>query len=427
MYRQIVLQLQEWKNQEKRKPLIINGARQVGKSWIVKKFGEENYEGQVHIINFEKQRDIHAIFDADFNIKRIILELELILNITISQSKDLIFFDEIQSCEKALASLRYFYEDMPELHLITAGSLLDFEFRNIPYPVGRVQTLNMYPMTFYEFLIAQGKDRLAEILKDHKAHLSEVIQKKIYSELQLYFVVGGMPECVSEFVAHQKFEKIHQLQDELNYSFSKDFKKYNPTVNSGCLHDIITNSTRLIGSQIIYTKLSNAFSGPTIKKGVQVLTTARILNKANNVSVSGLPLSVSEKRFKLYHLDIGLLLRNSKLRYEEHFIAKNLVASFKGALAEQFVAQEITAHQNDPLYYWSNTNPGTSGEVDFVIVREGNIIPIEVKSGKSGSLKSLHYLMDQNKHISKAIVLSQAQQGAIDKIDFIPLFFAGHI
>ena len=427
MHREIIHQLQNWKSQKKRKPLIINGARQVGKSWIVKYFGEKFYSGNIHIINFEKRRNIHSIFDVDFDVNRILSELELLLNITFNKKEDLIFFDEIQTCPSALVALRYFYEDAPDVHLIAAGSLLDFEFRNIPYPVGRVQTLNMHPMTFYEFLVAKGKDKIAALLKSPDSPTSPTIQSTLYNELQQYFVIGGMPECVSEYLENSNMENVHQLQDELLYSFSRDFKKYQPLVNNDCLNDILLNSSKRIGNQTIYSKLSDRFSNPTIKKGVEVLIKARLLHKVTNVSVSGLPLSTSGNRFKLFYLDIGLLMRKSNFRYEEDFLSRNLIASYKGGLAEQFVAQQMIATQTDPLSYWSNTKPGTSSEVDFIIVRKGEILPIEVKFGKSGALKSLHILLNTQNHISKAIVLSQSQQGEVDKISFVPIFHAGFI
>lgn len=427
MYRTKIEALIEWKNHSNRKPLLVNGARQVGKSWLVTTFGKQYFDGRTHVINFEKRRDLHSIFEKDLDPQRIIFELELVLNVSIKIGQDLLFFDEIQACPKALSSLRYFFEEMRDLHLIAAGSLLDFEFRNQPFPIGRIAMLDLHPMTFYEFLLAKGKDKLAELIAGPPQSLAEAVDQALLEELNEYFVIGGMPECVNSFIEDQSFEQITKIQDELLYAYVQDFNKYRPFVNVDCLQDIINNLGENIGHQVIYTKLSDRFTSPTIKKGVDVLKTARLLIQVNNASVTGLPLTASGRQFKLFFLDIGLLLRLSRLQFQESFIKKNLTASFKGMLAEQFVAQQIAATQKDPLWYWARTTPGSTSEVDLVIVRKGEIIPIEIKAGKSGSLKSMNVLLEKHPNVNLAYVFSQARYGIEDKIHFIPLYFAGSI
>ncbi|MEA5259553.1 DUF4143 domain-containing protein [Arcicella aquatica] len=323
--------------------------------------------------------------------------------------------------------MRYFYEDKKELYLIAAGSLLDFEFRNQPFPVGRVDVMSLAPMTFYEFLLARKKDSIAHILDDKPTILPEVVTGILNDELNNYFVVGGMPECVQSFVNNQDFNDVKEIQDNLLYAYEQDFKKYKPTVDGDVLNDILEKSASLISNQIIYTHLSDRFSSPTIKKGVEVLRTARLLNAVQNVSIAGLPLTPSGKQFKLFHLDIGLLLRKSKLSIQDVYLKKNLTAAFNGMLAEQFVAQQMITTQKEELTYWARTSPGSSAEVDFVMVGDGQIIPIEVKSGRSGSLKSLHYLLEQYPHITKAIIFSNAPFGIQGKLHFIPLYWAGKV
>ncbi len=427
MFREKIKELLLWKDKKNRKPLIVNGARQVGKSWLIKHFGEEHFDGKVIVINFERSRDLHNIFKQNLDVKRIIFELNLALNISIEATKDLLFFDEIQACPEAMGSLRYFYEDMPDLHLIAAGSLLDFEFRNQPFPVGRVETLNLYPMTFYEFLKARGKENLAQLLKTPIDNLPEKVERFFEEDFNLYLIVGGMPECVKFFTENNDFQGVKDIQNDLLYTYEQDFKKYQPSINPDCLLDILENGTKFIGNQIIYTKLSERFTSPTVKKGVDLLRMARLLYAVPNVSVSGLPLVASGKQFKLFFLDVGLLLRKSNLDYQNLYIKRELSAAFQGMLTEQFVAQQLMAQTIQKIYYWARTEAGASSEIDFVIVNDSKIVAIEVKSGKSGSLKSLHYLLNRYDNIEKAIVFSQAKQGMEGKIQFIPIYWAGEV
>lgn len=425
MYRKKILNLIDWKTKPNRKPLILNGARQVGKSWLVRQFGKENYEGQIIEVNFEKSKNLHTIFKTNFDIKRIVFELNLALNTTIDITKDLLFFDEIQACPEALGSLRYFYEEMPNLHLIAAGSLLDFEFRNQPFPVGRIETLNLYPLSFYEFLIARNKVNLVQLLDMDFKEVPQETQTFFEEDFNLYLIVGGMPEAVKYFIDTNDFKGVKKIQDDLIYSYQQDFKKYQPAVNTDCLLDILENCTKFIGNQIIYTKLSQRFTSPTIKKGVDVLRTARLLQSVLNVSVSNLPIVASGKQFKLFFLDIGLLLRISNLDYRDLYLKKELSVAFQGMLSEQFVAQQLIVQNEKQLYYWARNESGASSEVDLVVLQDSKIIPVEVKAGKSGSLKSLHYLLDHNPNIEKAIVFSLAKKGIANKVNFVPIYWAG--
>ncbi len=425
MVRDKIQNLIAWKDKKHRKPLIINGARQVGKSWLVKEFGENYFANDIVIINFEKQRDLHIIFKQNFDVNRIISELQLVLGISIVKGKTLVFFDEIQSCSEALGSLRYFYEDMPDLHVIAAGSLLDFEFRDQPYPVGRVEIMNLYPMSFMEFLVANNKKTLADLLKQTPKEIPESVENALSEQLQLYFIIGGMPECVKYYVDTQDFTEIKEIQNNLLYTYEQDFKKYKPSINTDCLQDVIENITKFVGNQIIYTKLSDRFTIPTIKKGVNLLKTARLIDIVHNVSIAGLPLTPSGKQFKTFFLDIGLLIRKRQIEYANLYTKRQLTAAFEGVLAEQFVAQQILAHTDDNLFYWARTETGASSEVDFVVIQDGQIIPIEVKAGGNGSLKSLHYLLEKYPNIEKTVVYSLAKQGVIEKINFLPIYYAG--
>ena len=425
MYRNKISDLITWKSKKNRKPLIVNGARQVGKSWLIRYFGKEHFDGKIIEVNLEKNKDLHSIFKGNLDVKRILFELGLALNTKIEEGKDLLFIDEIQSCPEALGSLRYFFEEMPNLHIIAAGSLLDFEFKNQPFPVGRVETMNLYPMNFYEFLKARNKNNLVQLLEMPYKEVPNEVEHYFEEDFNLYLIIGGMPECVNYFIETNDLLGLKKIQDDLIYSYQQDFKKYKPNMNSECLLDILENGTKFIGNQIIYTKLSQRFTSPTIKKGVDLLLTARLLHSVPNVSVSNLPLVASGKQFKLFFLDVGLLLRISNLEYQNLYIKKELSAAFKGMLSEQFVAQQLICQKEQNTFYWARTESGASSEVDFIILKNNSITPIEVKSGKSGSLKSLHYLLENNKHIEQAIVFSLAKRGKENKIEFVPIYWAG--
>jgi uncharacterized protein len=418
-------ELSHWKNKPGRKPLILNGARQVGKSYLVKEFGKTAFNGNIVVINFEKQKQIHQIFEKDIDIPRIIFELNAALNTNIEAGKTLLFLDEIQFCKQALESIRYFYQDYPELHVIAAGSLLDFEFREISYPVGRVDLMTLHPMSFEEFLMARGKTNLCKILNSPIENFDENWMNYFEEELNLYCIVGGMPEAVSNFIQFNDLNQVMTIQDNLLFSYQEDFKNYSPKVDSDCLNDILNQVVNKIGAQIVYTKLSESFSGNTIKKGVSVLKTARILHGVENVSIAGLPFTKSGKQMKLFYLDIGLLLRKTKLNLAALYIQRSLLSTFEGAVAEQFVHQQLLAHQKSELHYWARTEPGASSEVDFVTEENGKIIPVEVKAGTKGSLKSLHYALEKYNTIEKAIVFSKAKKGVEGKIHFVPIIFAG--
>jgi predicted AAA+ superfamily ATPase len=426
MQRNISQNLQEWAKRNNRKPLIISGARQIGKSWVVRELGKDLYQQNFLEVNFEKTPLINQLFEANLDPKRIVQELEIQYQTEIT-ADTLLFFDEIQNCPKAIMALRYFYEEMPQIPVIAAGSLLEFQLKNIPFPVGRVEHVEMYPMSFDEFLLANGNKALVKLIKEPIQEFASSIEDKLYRELLDYYWVGGMPECVSHFVENRNYMAVRKIQQDLIYTYTQDFAKYDPLVNKDCLLDILYRVANNVGNQTIYTKLSDRFSGPTIKTGVEVLKMAKILTKVNNVSIANLPFTVSGKQFKLYFLDIGLLMCIANVPYQNLMQEKNLNAVFAGAWAEQFVAQSLLCNYNKNLNYWARAEKNSNAEVDFVIEQKGEIIPIEVKYGSAGRLRSLHQLMLENSHIQKAIIYSKAKLGVQDKLNFVPIYYAGKI
>ncbi len=427
MQRIITKKLIEWKDKNGRKPLLLRGARQVGKSYSVIDFGKQYFKGETHIINFEKQPDWKRVFDKNFDIPRIISELEILTNKRIRAGRDLLFFDEIQDCPKAILSLRYFYEQMPELHVIAAGSLLEFALQDISFPVGRVQLLNMCPMNFYEFLSATGKDILAETILKKPVKLSDSIHRLLRDEVKNYFFVGGMPECVKMYAKTKLLADIFEVQSDLLNTFRQDFLKYATYSDKRCLNSVLDSVSKNTGHQIKYSHLAEGFTNPTIRKAFELLETARIFKKVCSSNPEGIPLGAgkSEKIFKSVMLDIGLFSRLSGFFVSTEFNKTDLLSIFRGAMAEQFVGQELISAGHYDLHYWSRQSKSSSAEVDFLIEKQNEIIPVKVKSGAYGKLKSMHILFNTYPNVKKGFVFSDAPYGEIkgQKLIFMPLYY----
>jgi predicted AAA+ superfamily ATPase len=428
MKRFIDKKLLNWKTSELRKPLILRGARQVGKTYSVLQFGKNHFSGNIHVIDFEKNLDVHAIFEKNLDITRILAELELFLNADITPGEDLLFFDEIQSCPRALMALRYFYEDLPELHVIAAGSLLEFALKAISFPVGRVQFMEMYPLTFNEFLWATGKEKLVKLLADPQPTLSETAHRLLLQNVKEYFLVGGMPEAVRVYLETKNYKSVFEIHEELIETFRQDFAKYAPFADKRCLNAVLLNSAKSVGQRIKYNRLAEGFTSPTIKKAFDLLQMARLVYKIPAASPAGLPLgaSANERKFKAAFLDIGLMQFISGIRIHEEFNKEDLLAIYNGALAEQFVAQQLIACKKGELYFWAREAKSSSAEVDFLTVNNGQICPIEVKSGKAGRLKSLHLLLKEFPNVPVGYVCSSQPFARLpeQRLKFVPLYAA---
>jgi len=419
-------QILEWKDSSRRKPLIIRGARQVGKTWLVDNFLASRFESFVKI-DLEKRRDLHTYFDGNLDPKTILRYLELEAG-RIIPGKTLLFFDEIQACPRAIMALRYFYEQMPELHIIAAGSLLEFAFGEISIPVGRVQYLYIHPMTFYEYLLAIGKDQMAEYVLKSPAEVDVKIQKVILNELRSYFFIGGMPECVKTYRDCGSMVEAFNVQSEIISSYLDDFSKYLPRIDTTCLDAVFLNVAKSIGEQLKYTHLNDAHSSQMNHKAFNLLVKAKVIHKIPSCDPSGLPLgaTANPKKFKAAMLDIGLLQRLCQVPVELELKEENLLAMYRGKLAEQFVAQEMLVKSGSELFYWARDARGSSAEIDYMAVRQGNIYPVEVKSGASGSLKSLHMMLEKYPNCPQGIVLYSGTYKELpeQKITFMPLYCA---
>lgn len=428
MERLIVKKLEGWKLSPIRKPLIVRGARQVGKSHTITEFGKTSFKGRIHVVDFEKRPDWKTVFDKNLDPFRIVNELEVLLNVKITKGEDLLFLDEIQAAPKAIMSLRYFHEEMPELHVIAAGSLLEFELKNISFPVGRVNLITMVPMNFYEFLKGAGMDKLAEIIASPPAILPDSIHNKLIDVLRQYLFIGGMPECVKVWLHSKSIADVFTIQSDLINTYRQDFSKYAPHADKRSLSHALSSVVRNIGHTIKYTNLSNEFTGPTNKKAFDLLNLARIIHKIHAASPASLPLhaTASEKKFKAILVDTGLMRSLSELPATIEYPKNDLLNMYQGALAEQFAGQEFISGGVENLYYWSREAKNSSAEVDYMIVRNNTVCPVEIKGGAAGKLRSMHLLLQHNPHIEKGYVLSTNVYGELpeQRLVFLPLYYS---
>jgi predicted AAA+ superfamily ATPase len=427
MKRFIEERLLEWKNSTRRKPLLVRGARQVGKTYSIQKFGRSMFTNLV-TVDLEKERKLHGIFEADLNSDRIISELEIVLNEEITPNKSLLFIDEIQSCPKAIMALRYFYEEIPDLHVIAAGSLLEFSMSDISFPVGRIQFLDMTPLTFPEYLLAIGREEAANIVSSKPKAVSGSIHRLLLDELKIFCFVGGMPESVKVYVDSKSLKESFSVHKELCESFRHDFSKYTPRIGTDCIDSVLTGTAQHVGQQIIYTHLTDMCTHPTVKKAFHTLCKARVINKVSSASPAGLPLkaTASSKRFKAIIVDIGLWQHLNGIDVAKEYPKADLLTIYQGAMAEQFVGQEILAAQNSSLYYWARSAKGSTAEVDYLAAIDGKVVPVEVKSGPAGRLRSLHLLLNTYKNCPFGLIFSSAPYSVLKKqrLKFVPLYYA---
>ncbi|MFQ5653024.1 MAG: ATP-binding protein [bacterium] len=422
--------LLRWKTRENRKPLIIRGARQVGKTYSVEQFGRQHFESFLKI-DFELERSIHKAFAGDLSAQNLLLQFEAAYGQRIIPGKTLLFFDEIQEGPRALMALRYFYEQMPALHVIAAGSLLEFTFDEISFPVGRVQFQWLRPLGFREFLWAMDMEPLAESLPSlsQETPLSEVIHDKFLQQLSTYFIVGGMPEAVFSFVRTSSLAEVKLVHQSLYRAYVQDFVKYRKRVDVDLLDHVFQQLPAKTGSRIKYTGLYPEKRVEKIKESVNHLEHALLFQKVRSSTAQGIPLgaSASDKVFKTIFVDIGLMQHICGIPPTSVLGQTSLLDVYRGALAEQFVGQELLLYggsENDKLYYWNRMKKSSSAEVDFLIAREGEIYPVEVKSGRAGRLKSMKIFLDEHPHCPWGMVLNTGNihRENEGKLRFMPIY-----
>lgn len=390
MNRLLIKELTDWKNTINRKPLIIKGARQVGKTWLMQTFGAQHFK-QVLYLNFESSQRVQDIFKPDFNISRIIEVIEIETSKKIDAATTLLIFDEIQEAEKGLTALKYFYEQAPQYYIIAAGSLLGISLqKNNSFPVGKVDFLQLYPLSFTEFLINLGHSKLVDnlILKNWEVIAS--FHQKLVELLRIYYFVGGMPEAVANYIENKNLETVRQIQQKIIIGYQNDFAKHAP-------NDIVPK-IRLVWNSLIsqLAKENRKFIYGQLKKGARAkdfetainwLVDAGLVLKVNRVEKPTMPLNAYADfdAFKLFLVDIGLLNAIANL-YPKILLEKNnILTEYKGALTEQYVCQQLKI--TTELYYWVAEN--ATSEIDFVIQQQNQVIPIEVKAEENLKSKSL--------------------------------------
>ncbi len=424
MYRFAVEQLHKWKQSKRRKPLIIEGARQVGKTWLMKEFGQIAYEDYVYI-NFDSNSRMADLFASDLDTERLILGLELYAGHKIDPNNTLIIFDEVQEVPRALASLKYFYENSPQYHIICAGSLLGVALhQGTSFPVGKVDFLKLYPLSFKEFLMAIGKAQFAELLDSLDFSMIKSF-KQIYIEaLKTYYFVGGMPEAVQSFVENKDYNDVRKIQQRILNAYEQDFSKHAP-------NDVVPRIRMLWNSipaqlakenkKFIYGLVREGARAKEYETAIMWLSDCGLVHRINRVNSARIPLRAYEdlKAFKLFLVDVGLLGCMAGLRQRTLIEGNDLFVEFKGAFTEQYVCQELKTISDLHLFYY--TNERGSCEIDFVADTGDQIVPIEVKAEVNLKAKSLKAYFEKFSPV-KAVRSSMADYKEEDWLINVPLY-----
>lgn len=435
MQRILEYTLKDWKSLNARSPLLIRGARQVGKTFLIKKFAEENFTSFVSI-NFDLQPEYKQCFETlqPIEINNLITAMS---RQPIVPGKTLLFLDEIQECPNAIMALRYYKELMPELHVITAGSLLEFVLKEESFsmPVGRVHSLYLKPMTFKEFLLANNYKDLLEHIAAAKVTtvFNPAITGLLEKLLHIYCITGGMPEVIEKYLQTQDFLQTQIIQVSLLNTFRNDFGKYASIAKHKYLQRLFEKAPGLLSKHFKYSEIDPDMQARDLKNAIETLQYAGLMYQIFSSQASGLPLNalINPKKYKLLFLDIGLVKASSNLD-AELMMNKNLMLVNKGNLVEQFVGQELLGlappYIQGELYYWERGVKGSSAEVDYVINVGDKIIPVEVKAGNTGTLKSLHYFL-QNISRDKPLGIKVSMQplGLHDNILSIPLYMLSEL
>ena len=425
--RKIDSELILWKEEEHRKPLLLHGARQVGKSSSVRKLAV-NFDHFIEI-NFEKNRKVHGYFAGDLDVKEICANLAVQFKKPIVPNRTLLFLDEIEACPDAISALRFFYEDYPELHVIAAGSLLMFALETLPsFGVGRIRSMFMYPFSFQEFMMACGEELLwNEVCKSSpEKPLFEPFHERCLEFLKKFLIIGGMPAVVSKFVEKRDILAFQQTLNDLINSLKSDFSKYRkrtPEMRISTTFDAVVNQ---LGRKFNYAKVK-PLSNRQVKDSIDLLEKAGLIIPVVHSSANGIPLGaqVNFKKQKIILLDTGISQRLSGLQLSDILLSDDFDVVNKGAIAEQFVGLELLkaapCDMPDNLYFWTRDSQKSCAEVDYLIQKNGHIIPVEVKSGKSGKMQSMHLFLKE-KQADYGIRTSLENFGQYDKIKVYPLY-----
>lgn len=403
MRRKQLIFLRNWLDGPDRKPLVIRGARQVGKSTLVRLFAEQQRRPLIEV-NLERFPQLDPVFGT-FDIRQIVAQLDALPDASPVSSDSILFLDEIQTTPHALPALRYFHEDLATLPLISAGSLLEFVLADHRFsmPVGRIQYLHMGPMTFSEFLEGLGENALKAALESYApgADLGPVVHARLLELLRAYYFVGGMPEAVAVYARNRKLSEVSPVHNSIIDTYREDFPKYAGSRNLTRMLGVFNFAARNVGVKVKYSNIAKDERSATLRQDIELLSMARVISRVVHTSASGLPLQadLDEKTYKLLFLDVGLMNAICGLGWDAISRLDDIRLINEGAIAEQFVGQHLQAllaeSPNRELTYWLRESRAANAEIDFVVAFDGRIVPIEVKAGGRGSLRSLHQFMGE--------------------------------
>lgn len=418
-----------WKTKKDRKPLIVNGARQVGKTWLLKEFGS-NYFKTVAYLNFESNDTLKFIFAGAFDLTRIIAAIQIEYGIKIKEGESLVIFDEIQEAPEALLSLKYFYEQMPNLHVVCAGSLLGIAVdKQSSFPVGKVEFLDLYPLDFLEYLEAIGQEEFKNLLLNHDWSLIKTFHQKFIDLLRQYYFTGGMPEVLASFIVEKDFSKVREIQKNILKTYELDFSKHAPpsiVPRIRMLWNSIPSQLSKENKKFIYKALRPGARSRDYELALYWLIDAGLVYKTNNLSAVQVPLKMYEDRdaFKLYLLDVGLLAAMVDLNVRTLLHEHKILEEFKGAMTEQYVLQQLKAQHSSSLYYWSPSN--VQSEIDFIFEYGSFVWPLEVKAEENLHAKSLKVFHQKYLPLT-SFRTSMSNYRREDWITNVPLYSIGEI
>lgn len=422
-----------WKNSKKHYPLLIRGARQVGKTYLIDQFGEQHFESYVKV-NLEHEPQIAKIFHS-LDPNDILNAIRALKSVQITPGKTLLFIDEIQESPEAILSLRYFKEQLPEMHVIAAGSLLEFVLNaeNFSMPVGRVQNLFLKPLSFMEFLSASGFQSLREMLGEISLAkpINDGVHERLNTLVREYLIVGGMPDVVDTYLDSKNMEETQAFQSMIYNNYRVDFGKYAKKLSVEQMQLIFDRVPRFIASDFEYKTIHPELRAEMIRRIMYKFREAGLVYLCHAVSASAIPLAalIKEKKFKLFLLDVGLMMRACQLS-GELLLQNDIILVNRGAVAEQFVGQELLAYGNwyepQSLYYWKREKTGSKAEVDFVIAVDEHIVPVEVKSGATGRLRSLKLFIEE-KGSQIGVRISQRALNYDGKILSVPFYLISEL
>ena len=424
MERYAIKQLIDWKNKKNHKPLIIQGARQVGKTWLMQEFGKKYYE-QVAYINFDVDMKSREIFNTDYDTERLIMDIGLATKIKINPENTLIIFDEIQECPRALTSLKYFQENAPQYDIIVAGSLLGVAcHEGTGFPVGKVSFMNLYPLSFEEFLLAMNEERFVELLSKKDFKTIKLFNNKYEKLLKQYCYVGGMPAVINDFIENKDFDNVRELQKEILSAYEEDFTKHipaNTVAKIRLLWKSIPAQLTKENKKFIYGAAKEGARARDFEAALSWLIDSGLVYRINKITKPYLPIMAYEdfNSFKLFVLDVGLLGAMTNLQAETIIDGNRIFEEFKGAITEQYVLQEFKTIKDLPVFYWSNET--SRAEIDFVVQIKSAVIPIEVKAERNLQAKSLKIYIEKFKP-DYAIRTSMADYKRTDNLIDIPLY-----